>query len=123
MPPDAGGEGKKLIEMIKSSNQAYLVVWAPEHYTLLKISLEKGVHRVEYQDSLVEPAPGNLKWAKQILINLGFETLVDEVVPKNKVFQQEGWSCGLWSLKFIEQDEYILSLHYVRDSVCVMCGT
>ena len=104
MPPDAAGEGKKLIEMIKLLNQAYFVVWAPEHYTLLKIILEKGVHRVEYRDSLAFPAAGNLKCAKQILINLGFETLVGQVVPQNKAFQMDAWSCGLWSLKFLEQD-------------------
>ena len=57
-----------------------------------------------YKDSASGVAPGNQVWAKQILINIGLENLVDEVKPSNQVFQNDSWSCGLWVLKWIEMD-------------------
>ena len=38
------------------------------------------------------------------MVNLGLETLVDQVTPSNETHQQDGWSCGLWVLKWIEVD-------------------
>ena len=57
-----------------------------------------------YKDSASGVAPGNQVWAKQILINIGLENLVEEVKPSNQVFQTDSWSCGLWVLKWIEMD-------------------
>jgi len=57
-----------------------------------------------YKDSASGAAPANQAWAKQILLNIGLENLVDEVKPSNKVFQKDSWSCGLWVLKWIEMD-------------------
>ena len=57
-----------------------------------------------YRDSLRGGSASNQIWAKQIVINVGLDSLVDDVTPSNRAFQPDGWSCGLWCLKWIEMD-------------------
>ena len=83
------------------------MIWTqgpPRHYTYLKVIRDPSGHRVEYKDSLSHSVPSCEAWAKQILVNVGLEGFVDEVTASNKVFQRDNWSCGLWVLRWIEQD-------------------
>ena len=58
----------------------------------------------QLEDSGFGEAPDNLVWAKQILINIGIENLVEYVKKSNKLGQNDAWSCGIWVLKWIEAD-------------------
>ena len=93
IPHDTGGEGQKLVESIKAIQTNYFSVWhqgPPRHYTYLKLFQEEGVFRVDYKDSAIpNVAPGNLVWAKQILVNLGLENLVEGITPSNKLGQKD----------------------------------
>ena len=50
---------------------------------------------MKYRDSLQGAAPGNQTWAKHILINMGLDSLVDDVAPSNRGYQLDGWSMDL----------------------------
>lgn len=87
----------------------YFAVWdqgPPRHYTYLKIFKDTVTRQVqvEYRDSLNPAAPGNLVRAKTILLNLGLQELVERVEPSNEMHQEDSWSCGLFVIKWIEQD-------------------
>ena len=98
----------KTTEFIRTRASCYFVIWtsAPRHYTHLKLEKTAPLEllRVEYCDSLPSPSKNCEVWAKQLLVNLGLETLVDQATPSNEAHQQDCWSCGLWVLKWIEVD-------------------
>jgi hypothetical protein len=105
---DIGGEHKKFQATVNTSELVCFVVYSigpPRHFTYLELKQNltdgKGFE-VAYKDSLKQPSTSGIQAAKQILINLGLEHFVDKVVPSNKVYQPDGWSCGIYVLRWIE---------------------
>ncbi len=104
---DLGGEVLKFKQSTKNYRRVICFVWSqgpPRHYTWLQISqLQKGLFSLEYRDSLPAHAPRNLEAAKRVATHLGHGHLCQDLAPCNKVFQRDGWSCGLWCLQWTEQ--------------------
>ena len=56
---------------------------------------------IEFKDSLEQPAGTSQAAATRILQNLN---LAEECpAPSNRAFQADGWSCGLWVIRWIER--------------------
>ena len=56
---------------------------------------------IEFKDSLEHPAGTSQAAATRILKNLN---LAEECpAPSNRAFQADGWSCGLWVVRWIER--------------------
>ena len=108
---DHGGEVAKYRKQLMDAKVVYVCVPRPPeggHYTYLKIAKtdDKAKPHVEYKDALECPSFPCAQTAKRILQGLGYlDTPVPE--PSNretKDYQEDGWSCGLHVLKWIEQD-------------------
>ena len=103
--PDYGGEVKDFVAQIRTSELVCMVIYSesPRHYTYLELRKDaaKG-WIVTYKDSLRFPSEKAKETAKLILINLGLEDFIHQVVPSNSQFQAGGWECGLFVLRWIE---------------------
>ena len=104
---DHGGENEKYVKVLKTSGLVLIVVFSdkPRHYTYLELLADPTKEPpwfVTYKDSLNNPSKEAIKQAQRILTNLSLQALVDKVAPVNRVFQEDGWSCGLWVLMWIE---------------------
>ena len=108
IPKDHGGEANHFVKLIKSSQLVLIVIYSdelPKHYTYLELQADETKTPpwiVTYKDSLKNPSQDAMAVSRRILINLGLQALVDQVIPTNKIFQQDGWSCGLFVLRWIE---------------------
>ena len=108
IPKDNGGEADYFLKMIKSSRLVLIFVYSdqlPRHYTYLELLADETKTPpwiVTYRDSLKDPSQDAMAVARRILINLGLQALVDQVIPSNKILQSDGWACGLFVLRWIE---------------------
>ena len=111
MPENDGGEVATYIKSIRTAECTYFTIWAEMHYTYLKAerSVAPGSpahgYRFTYMDSLKPPVAATVEAASNVLRNLGFlaeDAAVPE--PSNHSFQNDGWSCGLHVVKWIELD-------------------
>ena len=108
IPKDEGGEADYFVKLIKSSKLVLIVIYSdelPKHYTYLELLADETKTPswiVIYKDSLKFPSQDAMAVARRILINLGLQALVDQVIPSNKIFQSDGWACGLFVLRWIE---------------------
>ena len=107
---DHGGEAEKYKRGLLAKAHIFIAVHSqgpPRHYTYLHISKQSKMPPVwacTYKDSLNTASPENFKVAQTILKNLGLQELAENLVVANKDFQRDGWSCGLWTLKWIERE-------------------
>jgi len=72
----------------------------PSHYTFLFAQRHGPDWQVQYMDPLPEPSANSLAKATTVLAKLG---LGQCPAPSNRRFQQDGWSCGLWCIQFMEE--------------------
>ena len=76
----------------------------PSHYTYLRVSRGTKVNIV-YKDSLKTPSENSTATASRILQKLGVILDNEECPePTNKSHQIDGFSCGLWVVRWIERD-------------------
>ena len=107
---DLGGETEAFHKQLASSKHVILVVWSepPAHYTYLELYEDANGgpegYRVTYKDSLEKPSQEGLQRAARILKTLGFRESAESLRPSSapQGYQRDGWSCGLWVLKWIE---------------------
>ena len=107
---DLSGQTEAFHKQLASSKHVILVVWSepPAHYTYLELYEDASGgpegYRVTYKDSLQEPSPQGLQRAARILKTLGFRASAESLRPSSapQAYQSDGWSCGLWVLKWIE---------------------
>ena len=99
-------EREEFLSQLCQKAQLFFVIWSEaRHYTLLHLSRKMGDshYTTTYMDSLRAPAKGNIVVAKQLLCNLGLNSEATALVPSNTEFQGDGWSCGIWCIKWTEQ--------------------
>ena len=99
-------EREEFLSQLWQKAQLFFVIWSEaRHYTLLHLSRKMGDshYTTTYMDSLRAPAKGNIVVAKQLLCNLGLNSEATALVPSNTEFQGDGWSCGIWCIKWTEQ--------------------
>ena len=79
----------------------------PRHYTWLHLHKESSlppVWAITYKDALPDPSAPNIQRAKQLLVNLGLPEEAAKIQgAANKDFQVDGWSCGIWDIKWAER--------------------
>ena len=103
----AGGGNAKYVKELMSSGLVCIVVYSepPRHHTYLELLADATKElpwKVTYKDSLKNPSTSRIETASRILTDLGLKELVGQVCPVNKAFQEDAWSCGLWSLTWVE---------------------
>ena len=102
---DHGGENVKFSDELLASKHVFFVVWAasPSHYTYIYTRKPEGdePRLVEYKDSLKPAADTSRAAATRLLRNLKLAEECPE--PCNRAFQSDGWSCGLWTVRWIER--------------------
>jgi hypothetical protein len=108
---DHGGEMQAFVERVDSAEHVVFVIHSegPSHYTFLRTSKNaEGARAVEFKDSIRGGTGTSSVAARNILVKL---SLVPEDFampePANKLFQADGWSCGLWVMRWIE--------HFLRE--------
>lgn len=99
------------------------VLWAegpPCHFSWLHVQCTQkpkiqmpgdydGKWNVIYKDSLPVHADDNLMMAKRLLVNIGLVSASQSLQPANlSAYQTDGWSCGIWTVKFTEELLYRL---------------
>ena len=101
---DEGGENELFLKQIMTSEMVLIALYTegpPRHFTFLQLTKDaKKGFEVTYKDSLPSPSEHGIQAARTILKNIGLSTLMDEVAPSNKDFQQDGWSSGNWGSRF-----------------------
>ena len=107
---DLGGETEAFHKELATAKHVILVVWSelPAHYTYLELYKDPSGgpegYRVTYKDPLKMPSQDSLQRAARILETLGFRASAGSLQPSSSPqgYQQDGWSCGLWVLRWIE---------------------
>ena len=72
----------------------------PSHYTFLFAQRHGPDWQVQYMGPLPQPSANSLAKATTVAAKLG---LGQCPAPSNRRFQQDGWSCGLWSIQLMEE--------------------
>ena len=100
---DLGGETAKFIEELKSAKLVCIIVYSenPRHYTYLEFLKNAETWQISYKDSLKTASESALATAARIMNNIGLKQDAP-LKPSNVFYQEDGWSCGLWALKFVE---------------------
>ena len=76
----------------------------PPHYTYLEVTKVQGYKAIEYRDSMKIPSKNAREAATKILRKLGVIDAGEQCPePCNKRHQVDGWSCGLWTTRWIER--------------------
>ena len=102
-----GGNVQAFKDALFSKNDLVFAIYGepPRHYTWLglhKVSSLPPEWVVTYKDALKVPTEPNLEKARQLLKNLGFMEEAAKLAASNKDFQLDGWSCGIWDIKWTE---------------------
>ncbi len=114
MPTDHGGEVAKFLAEIAEAQHIFVVIHSesPSHFTFLHIERmedhetpePRPEFRIEFKDSL-KSAPATARAAATRFLrgaNL-IKTPAEAPEPSNVMFQDDGWSCGLWATRWIER--------------------
>ena len=99
-------EEAKWIQAVDTSEHLYIVVHSegPSHYTLVEVHKSPEGNRIEFRDSLPDPPAGPRAAVEKILKNLHIVDEDFECPPRsNKLFQRDGWSCGIWACRWVER--------------------
>ena len=99
-------EQKEWNERIENAEHLLIVVHSenPAHYTYLKVTKQGANVAIEYRDALKKPSGTAKQAATRILRKLHVLGHDEECpAPSNKRFQVDGWSCGLWTTRWIER--------------------
>ena len=105
---DDGCETEKFSKEFRLKDQVIVAVYSfdPRHYSFLQV-IKSPASSVGYlavfKDSMKPGAPTALLAAKTILVNLGLGALAEGLEPTNADHQPDGWSCGLYVLKWAER--------------------
>ena len=100
-------EWQAFLARVQQATTVLIPVWAqgPDHYTYLEATRPTVASswRVTYADSLPTPSKNSMTAARQIARRLGlWKRGEDWPGTSYKGFQEDGWSCGLWVLRWIE---------------------
>ena len=102
---DHGGENDKFAEDLLAIKHIFFVIWSenPSHFTYIYTRKPEGdePRLIEFKDSLKLPPETSRKAATSLLRNLKLAEKCPE--PCNRMFQTDGWSCGLWTVRWIER--------------------
>ena len=99
-------EQQKFDERVARAEHLLIAVHSegPQHYSFLKVSKKGQEVKIEYRDSLKIPSENAKEAATKILRKLGAIDSTEECPPpSNKMFQVDGWSCGLWVARWVER--------------------
>ena len=99
-------EQKEWNERVKNAEHLLIVVHSenPAHYTYLKVTKQGADNAIEYRDALKKPSGTAKQAATRILRKLGVVGPDAECPPpSNERFQVDGWSCGVWTTRWIER--------------------
>ena len=99
-------EQQKFDERVARAEHLLIAVHSegPQHYSFLKVSKKGQEVNIEYRDSLKIPSENAKEAATKILRKLGAIDSTEECPPpSNKMFQVDGWSCGLWVTRWVER--------------------
>ena len=106
-PAAPNEEDEAFIKKVRTSSHLHMIVHSesPRHYTYVHVELQdEAVHKVEFKDSLADPAPSAARHVELILRNLGVASSDWQCPPRtNRGYQQGGWECGLWATRYLEQ--------------------
>ena len=103
----SSGSGPEQLAVLQSELEQFSHVFAllhsdnPSHYTLLERSVSADGYQLRYWDPLPEPSSSAMKKAQCLVDKLQWQMPVPS--PCNGRFQQDGWSCGLWCVQFLEE--------------------
>ena len=103
---EAALEQKAWNERVENAEHLLIVVHSenPAHYTYLKVTKQGANVAIEYRDALKKPSGTAKQAATRILRKLGVVGPDAECPPpSNKRFQVDGWSCGVWTTRWIER--------------------
>ena len=105
---DIGGEVSTTRAKYHTSKHLFALIWSepPMHYTMLYVRgpSEEQPRYIEFKDSLKGGSEAARRAATNFLRNI--EAIGPEEqapLPCNEQFQVDGWSCGLWSCRWIER--------------------
>ena len=106
-PVKPNEEDEAFLARVRATKHLHIIVHSevPRHYTYVLLEREgEGVSRVLFKDSLFPPSESAPRQVEKILCNLG---VVDASwkcpASATQDFQRDGWSCGLWSTRYLEQ--------------------
>ena len=104
-----GAQERAFVEKVKKARHLYFVVHSenPAHYTELEVHKHEGLIEMDeiiFRDSLEKPPETAARMVEQLLKNLDFVEASWQCPPRvNELFQRDGWSCGLWAIRWIER--------------------
>ncbi len=102
---DAGGEVAAAEVKLQTTKHVFYVLWsdAPRHYTCLYVrSIEGEPRHIEFKDSC--PNETARLAATKLLRNLKLIGPEEQAPPpSNTSRESNGWSCGLWSSRWVER--------------------
>ena len=106
-PEAPNEEDEAVLARVLSCEQLHVIVQseAPAHYTYLRVTKRgDSIQNVVFKDSLREPPATAARQVERLMKSLG---LVDASwqcpARSNTSFQAEGWECGLWATRWLEQ--------------------
>ena len=90
---------------LDTTTMFFAITWSPSHYVQVTAVRTTGIDpwSISYQDSLPQEHQGCRDAAEALLRNLALIAPGDSLPHSQAGAQSDGWSCGLWALKNLEE--------------------
>ena len=106
-PEAPNEEDEAALARVMSCEQLHVIVQseAPRHYTYLRVTKRgKIIGNVVFKDSLRVPPATAARQVEKLMKSLGFVDASWQCPARsNTSYQTEGWECGLWATRWLEQ--------------------